>query len=237
MNRHILIGGDSWALGEWGCTRCVGGRVDSLSCNNNCNTHYDTKYGVRHTGLEYYLKNAGYNVVNVGVAAASDTHSLSRLLTELNHNSYDTVLWFQSSPYRDLTVAPATVDELNDIIYNNIESNYKKLGEIDSKVIILGGCGRASKEILSGLDITPVIAVESIIEWLMGIPHPDIWVGVNTMAELQTLNVPIEILNYLLDNNFNSELLSEYASPDGCHLNREGHLLLFDYLVDNNYIL
>jgi hypothetical protein len=81
--KTILIGGDSWGCGEWAW----------LS---------KRKYGVSHLGLEQYLVDDGFSVVNCSEGGSSNRNSIDRVARQLELGNYDHIIWFQSDPLRDL---------------------------------------------------------------------------------------------------------------------------------------
>ena len=77
----ILIVGDSWGCGEW-----------SLPAFGQ---------HIQHTGLEFYLKEYGCNVVNKSYGGYSNDDIFHSLEEQIEF-SYDVIIWFQTDPLRNL---------------------------------------------------------------------------------------------------------------------------------------
>ena len=85
LNTHmqkILIMGDSWA--DWRCPQVHG--------NNRENDSHHL------TGM---LKEQGYHVVNCAKMGSSNFKAIERAELELEKNSFDWVIWFQTEVFRD----------------------------------------------------------------------------------------------------------------------------------------
>jgi hypothetical protein len=83
-----LIGGDSWGLGEL---------QEILS---NTGQYY---HKITHGGLEQYLTELGYTVINSSMGGASNKFSIDLLEHSLdtNYNDGDLVLWIKTDPTRN----------------------------------------------------------------------------------------------------------------------------------------
>jgi len=230
MTQRILIGGDSWGCGEW---------------------HWDeSKWPIlSHLGLEQYLVDDGFSVVNCSKGGSSNKDAVERIGRKLSSDTYDYVIWFQTDPLRDLEPLPKSTNifvndqRLLDSYNEMLNSNYKMLNQLGNKVICIGGCSKLDPDIHNYVNLIPL--VDSMIELLL--PHitaPTIWshwIPISTgntmiLEWLHTLDTSIEedLLDRLLaDTEIKDQIGKEpLFTPDGGHPNRDGHRILFDIVKE-----
>lgn len=236
----IIIAGDSWGCGELGVTD---------------NTGPDLKYGtVTHTGLEQYLKDDGYNVVNLSVGDASNTdiwNQLNNSLRTLNCvgklSDVHRIFVFQTEWHRCYR-RRLPLDGVIDIDYIGrlISAYYYRLSDLALKynvrIGLIGGCSdvlwldQFEKE-YPGV----FIACQSMINLCLNGNH-------RTENPLFDLVPDLPIIDKMKSNNFkNTEFLlaqltytseridnmkqcPQFFAPDFVHANRFGHQKLFDIL-------
>jgi hypothetical protein len=212
--KNILIGGDSWGCGEWGWIN-------------------RKKYGVLHPGLEQYLVDSGFAVVNCSKGASCNKKSIERIAHQADLSDYDHIVWFQSDPLRDLRPYKnfnsmfASYQELLDRSNDLLNSHYRLLNQLDNKVICIGGCSKLNADIGNYENLIPAVA--SMIELLLpDFSAPNVW-----------HSDWIDIINSSIDENLLDQLVADKKiqdqignesifKPDGFHPNREGHLILFN---------
>jgi len=86
MTKRFLICGDSWGVGAY---RYVGKPPTAIETIEN-------------TGLDYFLTQQGYEVVNISRAADSNYIQLNSLIPKLETGKYDYIIWVQTEPNRDI---------------------------------------------------------------------------------------------------------------------------------------
>jgi len=218
--KTILIGGDSWGCGEW--------------------TWFSKRnYGVSHKGLEQYLVDDGFSVVNSAQGGSSNSKSISRVAQQLDHGNYDHIVWFQSDPLRDLKYTTFnslfnSYQQVLDCHKELLNSSYEQLNQLGNKVICVGGCSKLDPDIRNYDNLIPL--VDSMIELI--IPHiiaPKIWcndwlhyIDANTNKSL------IRLFDRLLvDKKIQEQITAEpIMNPCGYHPNRDGHRILFDVVKE-----
>jgi len=236
----IIIAGDSWGCGE-------------VRVSNN--TISDLKFGtIAHTGLEQYLKDDGYNVVNLSVGNASNTdiwNQLNNSLSTLNCvnklSDVQNIFVFQTEwhrCYRRTLPLDGVID--SDYIVRLMSAYYYRLSALALKfnvrIGLIGGC--------------------SDVLWLDQFEkeYPGVFIACQSMINLclhdndRTENplfdlIPdLPIIDKMKSNNFkNTEFLlaqltdtseridnmkqcPQFFAPDFVHANRFGHQKLFDIL-------
>ena len=213
----ILIGGDSWGLGEW-------------------------PQETNHRGIWQYFEEDGHEVVIKALPGQSNKTSISHMCNYVNGN-YDYVFWFQSDPLRDLRPYDDfgnTIKNYDDLITQSniiLDKNYKELNDRSNcKIYCIGGCSKLNVELISEYkNLIPFI--ESLTELiLVDYKHPEIWHGdwINYVERLDE-----SVIDFLLPNKMKQDSLSEvdeyreYFWPDGSHPNRYGHKVLYDFILKN----
>lgn len=231
----ILIGGDSWSRGEY-------------------RYHQDLDDGCwSHMGISQYLMDELYLVKNVGKGGASNIESIDRLTIAIKNSCYkfDYIFWFQTDPLRDLR--PYTDSNLKNIkTYNQLidkqneclENSYKTLNNLDCQIYLIGGCSKINLDLVGKYkNLNPIIP--SAIEFLIPhYKHPEyILTDSNKREECFDLNTEaLERLNdhwntqkYLAESRsyIQDTLVRKYFLEDGAHMNRWGHLEIFNYICQN----
>ena len=213
----ILIGGDSWGVGEW-------------------------PQETNHRGIWQYFEEGGHEVVIKAVPGESNKTSISHMCNYVNGN-YDYVFWFQSDPLRDLRPYDDfgnTIKNYDDLITQSnilLDKNYKELNDrSDCKIYCIGGCSKLNMELISKYkNLIPFI--ESLTELiLVDYKHPEIWHS-DWIDYVERLDE--SVIDFLLPNKMKQDSLSEvdeyreYFWPDGSHPNRYGHKVLYDFILKN----
>jgi len=229
---HILIAGDSWSQGEWG-------------------ENSEREYVVLHRGLTEYLQNDGHTVTNIG-QGGGDNYSQVVLIRE-QPNIYDRIIWFQSDPLRERwnkcraksNLFYKGIDSIEDFLTLEktlLDQAYKELNETNKRIHCLGGCFPINLESIKKYNnLIPVI--EYLPTWL--IPDQVFPRCINQMWSVKEVTSRNEnFLKFLADDSFNhrnyltayknksSPMIEKYFRPDGLHMNRHGHLKIYDYMKE-----
>jgi len=238
-NKTIVIVGDSWACGEW-------------------NT-IDGNYQVMHDGLAEYLKNDGYQVVNLSKGGASNFEIINKLKNFLNRkiisNQIDKIFVFQSAwtrdfLYNDILFNQELVKSNGSFLnfwYNQLSNFYQQLSDIavenNQTIYIVGGV----------TDTFPVnelenqypgccVVCQSFVNLLVNNNHmvenPVFgWYSAEDEQLLLKLSHSqddkINITNAVTLGMERENLLLEHPKmfyPDNKHPNRTGHKILFEHL-------
>ena len=209
----FCIAGDSWGCGEWG---------DDDQGN----------YRVLHAGLEFFLKQQ-HQVRNVSMGSASNNYAIGRLTHVLQHDQFDHIFWFQTDPLRDTTnllhEENLTFDRLLEENRQQIDRVYRVLNKLGVKIHCIGGCSKLDLELMAQYP-NLIAYIPSVTEWAEpDYIHPSIWIS--WWEKLIVRQMPIDSLDQLVECKKMQDRLADYKKyfwPDGKHLNRLGHQLLFD---------
>ena len=217
----FLISGDSWGCGEWGCTG-------------------PDRYGVLHTGLQYYLDEIGHYTKNVSKGSISNRDSINRLKNELQIKSdYDYIIWFQSDPLRDLRPYDksefATFNTINEMLVSAnrlLSASYTTLNDIGIPIHCIGGCSKVDTELIKNFkNLNPLItsALELIVKDHLHSPITfSDWIR-NISRDFQDLD-ELVVIKQAQDKFFDDNEI--YFYPDGVHANRLGHEIIFHKICD-----
>lgn len=215
---NIVIAGDSWSQGEW-----------SIINGDYKNTH---------RGLEKYLLDAGYNVINVGCGGNTNNQSLESLENELLSATYDYCIFFFTDALRQISQFELTNDEPYNVIHSHINYVINKLNylieKFQLKFIIIGG--NAEFNPVQPHYATHIVSnmVSLLDPKFINLPYSQSVEWVQLLATNPTLSVVqkeqwteiIKNSNLIADQRRNSNWFA-----DGNHPNRESHKILFDHLL------
>jgi len=209
----FCIAGDSWGCGEWGDDK-------------------QGQYTVLHAGLEFFLKQH-HEVVNLSKGATGNKFAVTQLTSVLHNNKFDYVFWFQTEPLRDTThlfyESHLPFDRLVEEGRRQLDTVYCELNRLGVKIHCIGGCGKLDLALLARYP-NLIAYIPSVTEWLEpDYVHPVVWVS--QWGKLINRQLDINSLDELVECKKMQDSLSEYKKyfwPDGKHLNRVGHQVLFD---------
>ena len=237
---NIIIAGDSWGCGEW-----------STSGNGQPGR-------VLHKGLEQYFIDVGKQVYNCATGGFSNTNSIDALREALLTQPPSTVFWIQSdpirdlrpfwrlpeseTPYKNLTEEIAKHNGFESLCRSLISKHYQALNELGVEIHLIGGKRDIDVDLLEGLNnLKPT--VPSWTHLLVGhIEKYQNLFPVSTMSDYTVANIDLESYNIELRHRVVDEMHRASLCwgiydeqmifhPDGQHPNREGHRVLFDYIV------
>jgi hypothetical protein len=216
--KKILIGGDSWGLGEWDCKA--------------------TLPEPSHPGLEQYLLDDNFDVVNVSIAGGSNLESVARLKIEFDQGPVDHVIWFQSDPirdfrpYHDFNQVFVSYEKLLEESAKMLESSYDSLNKFGVQLLCIGGCSKLHADIKNYDNLIP--AVPSMIELLYpSYTAPEVWISDWNSCLDRSTN--IDLLDGLARSNklqWGLRHLS-FFKKDPNHPDRHGHRVLYNFLRKN----
>ena len=215
----ILIEGDSWGRGEW-----------DGAANYN--------YGVRHTGLQYFLEQNNHVVTNNAGSGSSNSKVYNRL-SKITEN-FDIIFIFVTDTHRDLKLDQAEnfwnflyIDEYLER-HNHLLKHYiTQLNSLDiGPLKLLGGLSKLNKNTVTDTKIE--IAIPSILELIVpGSTQFDIFFE----DYLHKLNGSFLKRNKsLLKDIYNQASKwkmywkEPIMIPDTVHPNRHGHYEIFKSL-------
>lgn len=214
----FCIAGDSWGCGEWG---------------------YDASgnYTVLHTGLEFFLKQQ-YQVCNLSKGAVGNNFAIGQLTHQLENDKFDHIFWFQTDPLRDMTTLlhreSITFDVLLEENRQQKNTVYRALNNLGVKIHCMGGCSKLDLELMAQYQ-NLIAYIPSIPEWMEPeYVHPAIWVS--GWQKLISRQLDIDSLEKLVEYKKMQDRLDNYKKyfwPDGRHLNRLGHQVLFDKIRED----
>lgn len=228
----IFIGGDSFGCGEW----------DESSTR------------VVHLGLEQYFKDSGYQVINSSKGGSSNAASIARLIDSLDKSfvENDIVFWIQSDclrelrPFTNISSLIIKANGLAELVQQITEKDYATLNsaavKFDTKIHLIGGIQDIMVSSLTNFSNLNAI-VPSWIYMLVGhfeeyqdlFPHhlhTEEASKYITLKVIRDLKLFYRVLDVLYKMERSWILYREDAfRPDKIHPNRDGHRILFDYLV------
>jgi hypothetical protein len=234
----ILLAGDSWGVGEWGS--------------------YAREYDVTHSGITKYLTDAGHFVINLSQPGESNIKSatlIENFLRANKHISPSYIMVLQTEWIRDIhSIDAAILNNDLSLGYGELKNNimfrfWSQLSQIYKKnnipVYVIGGCSDTPwidnvESSYPGLRI----ACQSVTNLLLQNNHRITDPIYSTFTNRQSFQVEL-VKKYL--NTKDLELLlqdidkgnerldlwmksKEFFWPDGCHPNRQGHQVLFEFL-------
>lgn len=236
----IIIAGDSWGCGEVGVPDDTGPFVQFGS--------------VTHTGLEQYLQDDGYTVINLSVGDASNTDVWNQLNNSLNTlksvgkvSDVDSIFVFQTEwhrCYRRTLPLNGVIDI--DYIRRIISGYYYRLSGLALKynvrIGLIGGCSDVlwldefEKE-YPGV----FIACQSMINLCLNANHrienplldllPDLDIVDNMKANnFKNTEFLLAQLTETSERTYNMSQCPQFFAPDFVHANRFAHQKLFDIL-------
>jgi hypothetical protein len=208
----FCIAGDSWGCGEWG--------------------EEQGRYQILHTGLEFFLTQH-HQVCNLSQGAASNNFAVGQLTQALQHDEFDYIFWFQTDPLRDITnlfyEKNLTFDRLLEENRQQMGKVYCALNNLGVKIHCIGGGSKLDLDLIK-LYPNLIAYIPSVTEWAEpDYVHPAIWTS--WWEKLIVRQLDIDSLDKLVDCKRVQDSLAEYKKyfwPDGSHLNRTGHKMLFD---------
>lgn len=239
----IIVGGCSWACGEW--------------------SRGDLKDGLVHRGLSQYIEDAGIKQVNLGVPGGSNlsaAHKIDAWLSRYSQNhTVEKILIFQTDYARDMS--RVHVEDFDKIVgadtlaHIMIARFYQRMIEISDRyqipVYLIGGVSDTLPPALVESAYRPLhVACQSMTHLVID-NHAD--TDRPCLSWYLTPQLPmVEKIKSLLPSNKVTDLIeridqgleresmifasTEWFWPDGCHPNRKAHKKLFDFLVSKGYL-
>lgn len=244
----VIIAGDSWARGEW-------------------NWNYKKKYKeISHRGIEQYLLDDNIDVINLGVGGSSNYEVVNRLnlyFERFDSKNISAILIFQTEYTRDFRFF--NIDSLYKYHLDNFSSHihlrdkwieyfYYQLSVLSQKinvpVWILGGASDTvwfdnMPEYYPGCNIL----CQSITNLIVNNNHQIIqpvysWYSNSSVEFIKEVRRKYQDTQELLESinlGFEREYLimahPEWFYPDGVHLNRNGHKVLYEFIKKKNISL
>ena len=228
----IIIAGDSWGCGEW-----------------------SLEFKITHTGLEQYLQDDGYKVINISHGGSSNDDVYKQLSNCLYILSCVTkisevknIFVFQTEWHRDHHRYHSLADSIFDINYiHTVMSNYYyRLSELAIKynvrIGLIGGCSDTIWLDKFEIEYPGVyIACHSMINLCLTDNHRrdnaayNLLYPVNLAEEIEKANTQnkqflLDQLELTMNRAKNLNNYPQFFAPDFKHPNRHGHLKLYDFL-------
>ena len=242
----IIISGCSWSCGEWDADHNADIKIPTL----------------QHGGLGQYITESGREVLNLGIPGGTNLSAAKRVLTWIERNpqaNIEQIFMFQTEWNRDHRMIFEddfrVIEDAHTIPGRWVARYYSRLCEIAQlagcHVNLIGGVSdtiwldnfegdypgvRIACQSMTNLLINNNHRIDNpVLSWFNRHSPPLIK---RIRSHLTTEQIP-ELLA-MIDMGFERENLvfqhPEYFWPDGNHPNREAHLVLYDYLIKNNYV-
>jgi len=212
----FLIAGDSWGCGEWG----------------------HNPYEVKHSGLQYFLEQSGHEVKNISKPGCSNKVSSSLLEDSLQTKPVpDYIIWFQTDPLRDLRPYDnfkniTSIEQMQLFAKARMDMIYTKLNNLGVKIYCIGGCYKLHSNISRFENLHALIP--SVIELCLPNFKHTLWfsdwipflsknfLDFDELIEIKKIN----------DNLGSDKESRQFFYPDGAHVNRLGHQLIFNVVCE-----
>lgn len=233
----IVITGDSWAKGEG---------------------FYDGKeFAINHRGLEQYLLESGQDVVNLARSGSSNSASLQRIYAWINRHAdrvIDHIIFFNTDYARDWDLRHpgdqdriTHADSLAGILIARLYSALSTLSsQMNCSVYLIGACGDClwlddMQQQYPGVEVVCQSMTNLLINGEARIEQPVLsWYTKGSQDMIENIrkrvdDAELDRLMQMLDLGMEREsLLLDHPRlfwPDGVHPNRQGHLVLYEYLL------
>lgn len=242
----IIVIGASWACGEWKSP-------DSIDIYAPL---------IEHKGLVQYIEESGKQVVNLAAPAMSNLQIIKRLTTWIDRNpdaKPERIFVFQSDYISDQAMSPeADYDEITNPYSLSglwLSRFYRQLSNLSQQVgtnvtLIGGGVDTLwidnIDKFYPGLEIGCQSLVNLITNGSHRVESPVFsWYDKHSLSTVKKIKAKITddqmpVFLTMLDQAYERENLifatTEYFWPDGCHPNRKGHRVLYDFLVAQGYL-
>lgn len=222
MSKKICIIGDSWGCGEWGWK--------------------DGKYQCLHKGIEYYLKNDNYQVMNFSFGGASNLELFTHIQNK-NLIDYDLILYIQTDPLRDYRKIEfqglfESIKTFKHYQRTARHNHYNRLNSLDIKIHLIGGCDKIDENDLIEYKNLKCF-IPSIINFVSeNLIHPNIWASdwinyIDRKCSAELLNF-IHQEKMLQDELYFSKnpVIVKYFHPDGQHPNRNAYYKIYKKIIE-----
>lgn len=228
----IFIGGDSWGCGEWNPDR-----EDQVNL-------------ILHKGLEQYFNDIGYSVINSCRGGIPNNHSIDLLAEQLkrNHSEGDIVFWVQTDavrdtrPYDTLTAQILEANGLFNLCNQLLVKNYQTLDNLAQQykttIYVIGGKHDIYMDGIAEFgNLNPIAPSWSHL--LVGEKYPELFPHATytdwVVGAIDLDRYPKQFAMQVVDEMYHFEQCYKMYqetifNPDGFHPNREGHLIMFDFL-------
>lgn len=231
----VFIAGDSWGCGEWS---------DSI-INKTIN----------HEGLCQYLTDAGYTVINSSHGGYSNSDSIRRLLTDISqyYEPQDLILWIQTDSFRDIDPSYTNFSQhiinengIDQLVKKLLRASYQELDNIgknlNTQIHLIGGMQdidlQESAE-FTNLNVLVTswtrLLVGHMLEFDTYFPQHTSGYNLARLLDKKLFNnelffKTIDVL-YQIEKNWRM-FTEKIFHPDGSHPNRDGHKMLFEFIVN-----
>lgn len=236
MKNKVLIVGDSWGCGEWSSRDEVTGASNFVRISDF----------ITHRGLQQYLMEDGYDVVNQSKPAASCEEIYKSLLSQ-NLNGYDYIFWIQTDPLRNckpfnsFSEKFSSYQQVKEIQNEILERVYRQLNDFGVEIYCIGGCSRLNVDILKEFqNLIPLIkSIPELVDSSLICPEISfpVWTvpgRYNWSQYVSQKNFTLEDVEKFLEvfdfwDKINKER-KDFFWPDGWHPNRRAHKIVYDYI-------
>lgn len=237
----IMIIGDSWGVPNYPPTNYINNRIDKIKkMSSNVEIKFQHLGDPPETHIEYLLKDAGNNVINLSKNGGSNLEAIQFAKDYLENNNIkiDWLIWFHTESLRDrdeILISkkikfsiPKLSKDLAVLAYKEFS---KLLNLTKSRAIVIGGQApifiKEFRDHVGGVDLL----IEDWHSDIHGIKLPFTHAVCNLdLFEFPNCTDSIEDKNRML-NDIDQILRLDYESedfPDNAHPGKRAHALLFE---------
>jgi len=227
----ILIAGDSWGCGVWGPG----------------SGPFHPFRGLKHRGIEQFLVDDGYDVINVSYGGASNFDIIKRMEPLVYRYSYDYIFYIKTDPLRELYPAWTEGNTSNDklhfpnyerILYTidyNSNSCYEMLNRMGVPIHMIGGCGTINETLLEKYSNLKLV-LKSIPKYLCpNYTIPEVWFSSDWYKHIDE-KWDLSNIDKVLEQQRRVEWLNKnckHFKDDHAHPDKDGYFKVYQYIKEN----
>lgn len=228
--KKVLLAGDSWGCGVWGNQ----GHVNPLNA-------------LKHKGIEQFLIDDGYDVLNVSMGGASNTDIIKRMEPLVYRYKFDYVFYIKTDPLRDLyPVGTDDTAKTGKLFFSNYQqivdtvdynSNvcYEKLNRMPFNIHVIGGCGTVNETLLQKYNNLKLV-LKSIPKYLCpNFVIPNVWFSTGWYKELDK-SWDLDCIDKIIGQLNRVDWLHKncyHFKDDPAHPDKEGYYKVYQYIKEN----
>lgn len=236
-----MIIGDSWGVPNYPPTNYINNRIDKIKkISPNTQIEFQHLGDPPETHIEYLLKNAGNNVINLSKNGGSNLEAIRLAKDYLeNHNiKIDWLIWFHSESLRDkdeILISKNTKFSIPELAKDLAVLAYKEFSKLlnstKSQAIVIGGQApvfiKEFRNHIGGIDLliedwhSDIHGIK--LPFTHAVCHLNLFENPNCIDSVEDKNKMLDDIDLILKLDYESE-----DFPDNAHPGKRAHALLFE---------